>query len=63
MFRCVKSIITILLCFVFCILIFVYPEPYTDTFKSIITTVITFYFAHQIDKHTGGNGDANNKTL
>lgn len=53
MFRCVKSIITVMLCFVFCIIVFTYPENYTDTFKSIITTVITFYFAHQIEKtHT-----------
>lgn len=58
MFRCVKSIITVMLCAVFCIIVFTFPESYTDTFKSIITTVITFYFAHQVDK---ANNERNGK--
>lgn len=48
--KCVKSIITILFSIVFCVLTFMYPSVYGDTFKTVITTVITFYFAHQQNK-------------
>lgn len=47
---CVKSIITIVLCVAFSILCFVYPETYEETMKTVIVSVITFYFAHQIGK-------------
>lgn len=51
---CVKSIITLMLTLVFSILCFYRPDDYTDTMKSVITCVITFYFAHQIGKSTKG---------
>lgn len=47
---CVKSIITIILCVAFSVLCFLYPEVYEDTMKNVIIAVITFYFAHQIEK-------------
>ena len=47
---CVKSIITIILCLAFSILCFIYPETYGETMKTVIVSVITFYFAHQIGK-------------
>ena len=47
---CVKSIITIILCLAFSVLCFIYPEPYEETMKTVIVSVITFYFAHQIGK-------------
>lgn len=47
---CVKSILTIVLSIGFTILCFMYPEEYTDTMKTLITSVITFYFSHQIGK-------------
>lgn len=47
---CVKSILTIILSTAFSILCFLYPETYSDTMKTIIVSVITFYFSHQISK-------------
>lgn len=49
---CVKSILTIVLSVGFTILCFMYPETYSDTMKTIIVSVITFYFSHQIGKQT-----------
>lgn len=56
---CVKSIITIILCTAFSALCFLYPETYEETMKTVIVSVITFYFAHQIGK-TSNKGDDNN---
>lgn len=47
---CVKSILTIVLCVGFTVLCFTQPEEYTDTMKTLITSVITFYFSHQLGK-------------
>lgn len=59
---CVKSIITIILCLAFSILCFIYPETYGETMKTVIVSVITFYFAHQIGKssHEQTNNDERN---
>lgn len=54
---CVKSIITIILCLAFSILCFLFPETYEETMKTVIVSVITFYFAHQIDKKMGGTNE------
>lgn len=57
---CVKSILTIILSTAFAILCFAYPETYSDTMKTVIVSVITFYFSHQISKsntNTNGKGD------
>lgn len=51
---CVKSIMTLLVTAAFCALCFMYPETYTDTMKTVIVAVITFYFSHQIDKANRG---------
>ena len=57
---CVKSIITIVLCVAFSALCFMYPEDYMETMKTVITSVITFYFAHQIGKSTTNQGGDQN---
>lgn len=59
---CVKSIITIILCLAFSVLCFIYPETYEETMKTVIVSVITFYFAHQIGKssHEQSNDDERN---
>lgn len=57
---CVKSILTIILSAGFTVLCFLYPETYSDTMKTIIVSVITFYFSHQIQK-TNENGKEVNK--
>lgn len=55
---CVKSIITIIIVLGATVATFIYPDQMMDTFKSAVTMIITFYFAHQIDK----KGEANNGT-
>lgn len=58
---CVKSIITVVLCLAFSSLCFIYPDVYTDTMKTVIVSVITFYFTHQINKKEGeNNGNVGN---
>lgn len=47
---CVKSIMTIILSVALVVLTLKNPETYADTFKSCVTMVVTFYFAHQVDK-------------
>lgn len=47
---CVKSIITIIIVLAAAVLTFIFPEQMMDTFKSAVTMIITFYFAHQVDK-------------
>ena len=60
---CVKSIITIILCLAFSVLCFIYPEAYDETMKTVIVSVITFYFAHQIGKssHKQTNDERNDE--
>ena len=52
---CVKSIITIILCLGFTALSFIYPTTYEETMKTVVTSVVTFYFVHQIEKTKGGD--------
>lgn len=54
---CVKSVMTIALTVMLCILVYMYPDSYAETFKSCIVMVVTFYFTHQIDKK-GSDSDA-----
>ena len=54
---CVKSILTIVLSTAFAILCFVYPDTYSDTMKTVIVSVITFYFSHQLEKAKNTKGD------
>ena len=58
---CVKSILTIILSTAFSILCFLYPETYSDTMKTVIVSVITFYFSPQISK-TAAKEDKDNGT-
>lgn len=45
--------IVLTLCLVY--LTISYPETYADTFKSCVTMVVTFYFAHQNNKELKQN--------
>lgn len=54
---CVKSVMTIALTVMLCILVYLYPDSYAETFKSCIVMVVTFYFTHQIEKK-GSDSDA-----
>lgn len=63
---CVKSIITIMITLALIVLTIMYPDMYTETFKSAVTMVVTFYFAHQSekrDKQKVGESNENNSTL
>lgn len=59
---CVKSIITIVIVLGATIATFIYPESMMDTFKAAVTMIVTFYFAHQVDKaNTKGDTTNNDK--
>lgn len=47
---CVKSIMTVVLCIALVYLTIAYPEQYSDTFKSCVTMIVTFYFNYQTRK-------------
>ena len=62
---CVKSIMTILLTAMLCVMVYIRPDDYGDVFKNIVVMVATFYFSYQgnkirreIDNATGSNSDA-----
>lgn len=58
---CVKSILTIILSAAFAALCFLYPETYSDTMKTVIVSVITFYFSHQLGKKESAEESEVNK--
>lgn len=51
---CVKSIVTIIVTIALCVLTFLYPDDFTETFKTAVTMVVTFYFSHQSNKNNKG---------
>lgn len=56
---CVKSIMTVVLCIALVYLTIAYPEQYSDTFKSCVTMVVTFYFNYQQTKKQLERNDSN----
>ena len=62
---CVKSIMTIALTVMLCVMVYRQPETYSETFRNCIIMVVTFYFAHQTSKEGGAQDEgsnANNRT-
>ena len=47
---CVKSVVTVLVTIALCVLTYMYPDEYSETFKTAVTMVVTFYFSHQSQK-------------
>lgn len=56
---CVKSIMTILVTIMLCILTYVYPDNYSEVFKNVAIMVATFYFSHQTNKRGVEDGVGN----
>lgn len=54
---CVKSIMTIALTVMLCVMTYMYPDQYSETFKNCIVMIVTFYFAHQTAKEVAQNED------
>lgn len=52
---CVMSIMTIILSISFVVLTFMYPVEYSETMKTVYTTIVAFYFSYQIYKKEGNN--------
>lgn len=52
---CVKSIMTIALTVMLCVMTYMYPDQYSETFKNCIVMIVTFYFAHQTAKEVERN--------
>ena len=47
---CVKSIMTVLLTVMLCVMVYMRPDDYGDVFKNIVVMVATFYFSYQGNK-------------
>lgn len=47
---CVKSVMTIMLTAMLCVMVYMRPDDYGDVFKNIVVMVATFYFSHQLSK-------------
>lgn len=60
---CVKSIMTILITIMLCVMTYLYPESYSEVFKNVAIMVATFYFSHQISKSKGDEGNGNNTDI
>ena len=60
---CVKSIMTILITIMLCVMTYLYPESYSEVFKNVAIMVATFYFSHQIRKSKGDDGNGNNTDI
>lgn len=56
---CVKSIMTIALTVMLCVMVYRQPETYSETFRNCIIMVVTFYFAHQTEKGGSQDGGSN----
>lgn len=60
---CVKSIMTILITIMLCVMTYLYPESYSEVFKNVAIMVATFYFSHQISKSKGDVNNGNNTDI
>ena len=47
---CVKSIMTVCLTVMLCVMVYMRPDDYGDVFKNIVVMVATFYFSYQAKK-------------
>ena len=44
---CVKSIMTIMVTAMLCVMVYLHPSEYGELFKNVCVMIATFYFAHQ----------------
>lgn len=47
---CVKSIMTIMVTAMLCVMVYLHPADYSELFKNVCVMIATFYFAHQSSK-------------
>ena len=56
---CVKSIMTIALTVMLCVMTYMYPDQYSETFKNCIVMIVTVYCAHQTAKEVAQDEGSN----
>lgn len=60
---CVKSIMTIMVTAMLCVMVYLHPSEYGELFKNVCVMIATFYFAHQQRKGEENVLDWNNSSL
>lgn len=60
---CVKSIMTIMVTAMLCVMVYLHPSDYGELFKNVCVMIATFYFAHQQRKGELNGMDWNNSNL
>lgn len=57
---CVKSIMTIMITAMLCVMVYLHPDTYEEVFKNIAIMVATWYFSYQSRKVVSDNVGADN---
>lgn len=52
---CVKSIMTLMITAMLCVMVYVRPDDYGEVFKNVAIMVATWYFSYQSRKVGNGN--------
>lgn len=60
---CVKSIMTIMVTAMLCVMVYLHPSDYGELFKNVCVMVATFYFSHQQRKGELNGSDYDNSAL
>lgn len=59
---CVKSIMTIMLTAMLCVMVYLHPDTYEEVFKNCCIMIVTWYFSYQ-SKKVNANDDSSNRVL
>lgn len=56
---CVKSIMTIMLTAMLCIMVYLHPDTYEEVFKNCCIMIVTWYFSYQSKKVNTDDNSSN----
>lgn len=59
---CVKSIMTIMLTAMLCIMVYLHPDTYEEVFKNCCIMIVTWYFSYQ-SKKVNNNDVSSNRDI
>lgn len=59
---CVKSIMTIMLSAMLCVMVYLHPDTYEEVFKNCCIMIVTWYFSYQ-SKKVNNDYNSSNRVL
>lgn len=59
---CVKSIMTIMLTAMLCVMVYLHPDTYEEVFKNCCIMIVTWYFSYQ-SKKVNNDDNSSNRVL